>query len=37
MVKKISPEHISWYSLILEEGSRFYALDKKEQARLDGR
>lgn len=29
MVKKISPEHISWYSLILEEGSRFYALDKK--------
>ncbi|KWZ94631.1 radical SAM domain protein [Anaerococcus hydrogenalis] len=37
MVKKISPEHISWYSLILEEGSRFYALDKKGQARLDGR
>ncbi|WP_311532397.1 radical SAM family heme chaperone HemW [uncultured Anaerococcus sp.] len=36
-VKKISPEHISWYSLILEEGSRFYALDKKGQARLDGR
>ncbi|WP_296141085.1 radical SAM family heme chaperone HemW [uncultured Anaerococcus sp.] len=29
MVKKISPEHISWYSLILEEGSRFSALDKK--------
>ena len=29
MVKEISPEHISWYSLILEEGSRFYALDKK--------
>lgn len=29
MVKKISPEHISWYSLILEEGSRFYTLDKK--------
>ena len=29
IVKRISPEHISWYSLILEEGSRFYALDKK--------
>lgn len=29
IVKKISPEHISWYSLILEEGSRFYSLDKK--------
>ena len=29
MVRKISPEHISWYSLILEEGSRFYAMDKK--------
>ena len=29
LVKKISPEHISWYSLILEEGSRFYSLDKK--------
>lgn len=29
IVKKISPEHISWYSLILEEGSRFYSLNKK--------
>lgn len=29
MVRKILPEHISWYSLILEEGSRFYAMDKK--------
>lgn len=29
MVKNISPEHISWYSLILEEGSRFYTLNKK--------
>lgn len=29
MVRKISPEHISWYSLIVEEGSRFYAMDKK--------
>ena len=34
MVKKISPEHISWYSLILEEGSRFYALDKKGKLEL---
>ena len=29
IVKKISPEHISWYSLIIEEGSRFYSLEKK--------
>ena len=28
-VRKISPEHISWYFLIVEEGSRFYAMDKK--------
>lgn len=28
-VKKISPEHLSWYSLIIEQGSRFYTLDKK--------
>lgn len=29
MVKKLDPNHISWYSLILDKGSRFYALDKK--------
>ncbi|MDD7463670.1 MAG: radical SAM family heme chaperone HemW [Anaerococcus sp.] len=28
-VKDIGPEHLSWYSLIIEEGSRFYTLDKK--------
>ncbi|MDD7305648.1 MAG: radical SAM family heme chaperone HemW [Peptoniphilaceae bacterium] len=28
-IKTISPEHLSWYSLIIEEGSRFYSLDKK--------
>lgn len=32
-VKKINPDHISWYSLILDKGSRFYALDK--QGKLD--
>ena len=34
MVEKISPDHISWYSLILEEGSRFNALDKKGKLNL---
>lgn len=34
MVKKISPEHVSWYSLIVEEGSRFHALDKKGKLQL---
>ena len=29
MVKILKPNHISWYSLILDKGSRFYALDKK--------
>lgn len=29
MVKKLKPNHISWYSLILDKGSRFYALDKE--------
>ena len=33
MVKKLKPDHISWYSLILDKGSRFYALDK--EGRLD--
>lgn len=28
-VKKISPDHLSWYSLIIEKGSRFYTWDKK--------
>ena len=34
IVKQISPQHISWYSLIVEEGSRFYALDKKGELKL---
>ena len=34
LVKKISPEHISWYSLVIEEGSRFYALDKENKLNL---
>lgn len=34
IVKNISPEHISWYSLIIEQGSRFYNLDKKGQLDL---
>ena len=29
MVKILRPNHISWYSLILDKGSRFYALDKE--------
>lgn len=29
MVKKLKPDHISWYSLILDKGSLFYNLDKK--------
>lgn len=29
MVKELKPKHISWYSLILDKGSRFYALDKE--------
>ena len=29
MVKQLDPDHISWYSLILDEGSRFYSLDQK--------
>ena len=34
MVKRIGPEHISWYSLIVEEGSRFYTLNKKGRLNL---
>lgn len=34
MVKEISPDHISWYSLILEEGSRFNSLYKKGKLKL---
>jgi len=34
MVKRIGPEHISWYSLIVEEGSRFYILNKKGRLNL---
>ena len=29
MVKQLKPDHISWYSLILDKGSRFYYMDKK--------
>ncbi|MDO5047280.1 MAG: radical SAM family heme chaperone HemW [Anaerococcus sp.] len=29
LVKDLRPDHISWYSLILDKGSRFYALDQK--------
>lgn len=29
MVKILKPKHISWYSLILDKGSKFYALDKE--------
>lgn len=29
MIKNLKPNHISWYSLILDKGSRFYALDKE--------
>lgn len=34
MVKKINPEHISYYSLILERGSYFYSLYKKGKIHL---
>lgn len=34
IVKDISPEHISWYSLILEKGSRFAALEKRGKLKL---
>ena len=33
MVKILKPNHISWYSLILDKGSRFYALER--QGKLD--
>ena len=29
MIKQLKPDHISWYSLILDKGSRFYYMDKK--------
>lgn len=28
-IRYIEPEHLSWYSLIIEKGSRFYTLSKK--------
>lgn len=34
MVKKLRPNHISWYSLILDKGSKFYALDKQGKLSL---
>lgn len=33
-IKKVNPNHLSWYSLIIEEGSRFYALDKENKLEL---
>ena len=29
MVKILKPKHISWYSLILDKGSKFYAIDNE--------
>lgn len=34
IIKKINPEHISYYSLILEKGSYFYSLYKKNKLEL---
>lgn len=34
LIKKINPEHISYYSLILEKGSYFYTLYKKGELKL---
>ncbi|MDY2918433.1 MAG: radical SAM family heme chaperone HemW [Anaerococcus sp.] len=34
MVKRLAPDHISWYSLILDRGSRFYALDQEGRLEL---
>ncbi|WP_276862515.1 radical SAM family heme chaperone HemW [Anaerococcus tetradius] len=33
-VKALDPDHISWYSLILDKGSRFYALNEKGKLEL---
>ena len=34
LIKKINPEHLSYYSLILEKGSYFYSLYKKDKLKL---
>lgn len=34
IIKKINPEHLSYYSLILEKGSHFYSLYKKDKLKL---
>lgn len=34
LIKKIKPEHLSYYSLILEKGSYFYSLYKKDKLKL---
>ena len=34
LLKKINPEHLSYYSLILEKGSYFYSLYKKDKLKL---
>ncbi|NVF11969.1 radical SAM family heme chaperone HemW [Anaerococcus sp. AGMB00486] len=34
LIKEIKPEHISYYSLILEKGSYFYTLYKKRKLKL---
>ena len=34
IIEKINPEHLSYYSLILEKGSHFYSLYKKDKLKL---
>ena len=34
IIQKINPEHLSYYSLILEKGSYFYSLYKKDKLKL---
>lgn len=34
IIKKINPEHLSYYSLILEKGSHFYSLYKKDKLKI---
>lgn len=34
IIKKINPQHLSYYSLILEKGSHFYSLYKKDKLKL---
>lgn len=34
IIKNLKPDHISWYSLILDKGSHFYSLNKKGKLKL---